>query len=138
MLSVVMVGAGEIGIMVIERLDLTRQYASENREVLAAERRGLDEIYRRHALGAGGSEYVVEMALDDESEVFATTPLYWECDCEWDYIRSSSVSVCVVCGVYAEDSADSRINEVFGEELVLDLGDPALRGGLEFHSVGYL
>ena len=124
--------------MVNERLELAKQYVNENREVLVAERLGLDEIYRRHALGAGGSDYAVEKALDDESEVFATTPLYWDCECEQDYIRASSLSVCAVCGAYAEDSADSRINEVIGEELVLDLGDLEVRSGLEFHSVGYL
>ena len=49
------------------------------------------------------------------------TSLYWDCECENDYIHSSSGddNYCPNCGTYREDQPDSRIDEVIAAGLPL-------------------
>jgi hypothetical protein len=41
-----------------------------------------------------------------------TTPLFWDCECEKDYIHTQSEPTCERCGSKKEEQPDSRINEV--------------------------
>ena len=47
---------------------------------------------------------------------FSTTDLWWDCECEADYIHSkSTTTTCPDCGTSAEDQPDSRVDEVLAE-----------------------
>ena len=95
----------------------------------------LDSIVNNFALNTGGNDAAVAAALSNEQEIFATTSLYFDCDCAKDFIHPSGES-CQICGYTSEDGPDSRINEVLGEGLPLDLTDPAIRATLNYHSYG--
>ena len=42
-----------------------------------------------------------------------TTPLFWDCNCETNYIHSSTEYHCALCGAINNDEQpDSRIDEV--------------------------
>lgn len=41
-----------------------------------------------------------------------TNPDYWDCGCKADYIKPKSVPYCYKCSVYADESPDSRKDEV--------------------------
>ena len=43
---------------------------------------------------------------------FYTTPLFWDCECERDYIHSCLEEDCPVCGVTQEEAPDARVDEV--------------------------
>ena len=117
-------------------IEQARNYVNDNREALAEQRRAVDEIYEKYDLHVGGNDEAISMALDPDNEAFATTTLYWDCECERDYIRSAEMDVCLKCGHYAEDQPDSRINEVIAVGLPLNLDNPATRLSVEFHSIG--
>ena len=40
------------------------------------------------------------------------TPLFWDCECEENYIHPASEAFCYVCGAVREESPDSRAIEV--------------------------
>lgn len=44
-----------------------------------------------------------------------TTPLFWDCDCERDYIHPAAQNECPVCGAIREEQPDSHVNEVLSE-----------------------
>ena len=44
---------------------------------------------------------------------FFTTLLFWDCECERDYIHSCTEDVCPVCKATHEESSDARVDEVF-------------------------
>lgn len=55
---------------------------------------------------------------------FTTTPLFWDCDCDGDYIRSKLQFKCDACGITLDDDPpDSRLNEVLDAGLPLPV-DP--------------
>ena len=41
-----------------------------------------------------------------------TTPEYWDCECEKDYIHSKTVPICDGCGTLPENQPDSRLYEI--------------------------
>ena len=41
------------------------------------------------------------------------TPLYWDCECEHNYIHKIDVKVCSVCGMTQSEMPESRVNEVW-------------------------
>jgi hypothetical protein len=43
---------------------------------------------------------------------FYTTPLFWDCGCERDYIRTCLEESCPVCEVTQAESPDARVDEV--------------------------
>ena len=49
--------------------------------------------------------------LKSGSEKF-TTPLFWDCECELDYIQTKSLPKCDRCGAFQDDQPDSMIDEV--------------------------
>jgi hypothetical protein len=44
---------------------------------------------------------------------FYTTPLFWDCECEEDYIHPATQEVCLACNTRREDAPDARVDEVF-------------------------
>jgi hypothetical protein len=53
-------------------------------------------------------------------DVFDTTPLFWDCECERDYIHSCTEQTCPVCKAEREDAPDARVDEVFKYSTNLD------------------
>ncbi len=45
-------------------------------------------------------------------DIFYTTPLFWDCACERDFIRTCLEEDCPVCKVTQEESPDARVDEV--------------------------
>ena len=43
---------------------------------------------------------------------FYTTPLFWDCECERDYIHACLEEACFVCKATQEESPDARVEEV--------------------------
>jgi len=41
-----------------------------------------------------------------------TTPDFWDCECEEDFIHSSADEACPTCGARRDEQPDSRVNEV--------------------------
>ena len=54
-------------------------------------------------------------------DAFYTTILFWDCECERDYIHPCTESSCPVCKAEREDSPDARVNELFKYQSDLDL-----------------
>jgi rubrerythrin len=52
-----------------------------------------------------------EDILRDELKL-VTTPDFWDCECEEDFIHPSSDEACPVCGAHRDEQPDSRVNEV--------------------------
>ncbi len=48
----------------------------------------------------------------DKGQVFYTTPLFWDCDCEMDYIHPASEPQCYVCQAWRDEQPNARVNEV--------------------------
>ena len=40
------------------------------------------------------------------------TPLFWDCECEDDYIHSASEELCYACNMARGESPDSRVVDV--------------------------
>ena len=57
------------------------------------------------------------MAVDQRNDKsFSTTDLWWDCECESDYIHKKSTElICGTCGCVEANSPDSRVNEVLAE-----------------------
>ena len=66
------------------------------------------ELIERHDLGR---------------DTFYTTPLFWDCECEDDFIHSVSENDCLRCGSQREHQPDARVDEVlrYATGLPLDL-----------------
>ena len=45
-------------------------------------------------------------------DTFYTTPLFWDCECEEDYIRTCLEEDCPACKVTQKESPDARVDEV--------------------------
>ncbi|MBI5943672.1 MAG: hypothetical protein HY864_04830 [Chloroflexi bacterium] len=45
-------------------------------------------------------------------DIFYTTPLFWDCECEEGYIHSCLDEGCSVCGVTQDESPNARVDEV--------------------------
>ena len=46
-------------------------------------------------------------------DVFYTTPLFWDCECERDYIHPCTEPLCPICKVERDDAPNARVDEVF-------------------------
>ncbi len=47
------------------------------------------------------------------ADKFYTTPLFWDCECEEDYIHTCLEEACPVCKATQEESPNARVDEVF-------------------------
>ncbi len=45
-------------------------------------------------------------------DIFYTTPLFWDCECDEGYIHSCLEDDCPVCNVTQEESPNARVDEV--------------------------
>ena len=63
------------------------------------------------------------------SDAFYTTSLFWDCECEENYIHSFTEETCPACGATREEAPDARVNEVFNHSIGLN---SALVAALEF------
>jgi hypothetical protein len=48
-----------------------------------------------------------------------TTPEYWDCECEENYIHPKSQKKCHICNTFSKDQPDSRISEVIDSGFIL-------------------
>lgn len=64
-------------------------------------------------------------------DTFYTTPLFWDCECEDDFIHSVSENDCLHCGSQREHQPDARVDEVlrYATGLPLDFADRGKPGG---------
>lgn len=49
-----------------------------------------------------------------------TTELYWDCECEVNFIHSKSEPECPVCGRTSDEQPDSIVGEVLAAGLPLE------------------
>ncbi len=65
---------------------------------------------------------IVEFHHDPANGGFYTTSLFWDCECEDDYIHPLHRRECCACGFRREDSPDARLLEVirYAAEFNLD------------------
>jgi hypothetical protein len=45
-------------------------------------------------------------------DTFYTTPLFWDCECEEDFIHPASENECLRCSSQREHQPDARVDEV--------------------------
>ena len=45
-------------------------------------------------------------------DTFYTTPLFWDCECEEDFIYPASENGCLRCGSQRQHQPDARVDEV--------------------------
>ncbi len=50
---------------------------------------------------------------EGKSGVFYTTPLFWDCECEEEYIHPAFEEFCPHCNSRREDAPDARVSEIF-------------------------
>ena len=53
-------------------------------------------------------------------DAFYTTILFWDCECERDYIHPCTEATCLVCKAEREDSSNARVAELFKYQSNLD------------------
>jgi hypothetical protein len=53
-------------------------------------------------------------------DVYFTTPLFWDCECERDYIHPCTEPLCPFCKVERNDAPNARVDEVFKHSTDLD------------------
>ncbi len=53
-------------------------------------------------------------------DAFYTTPLFWDCECERDYIHSCTEQSCPVCKAERDDAPYARVDQVFKYSTDLD------------------
>ena len=61
-----------------------------------------------------------EKAINAALDGVETTDLYWDCECEKNYIHPKAHIHCLLCGARVEDQPDSRVNEVKAAGLSLE------------------
>jgi len=49
-----------------------------------------------------------------------TTELYWDCECETNYIHSAEEDYCPICDCFKDEQPDSRIDEILRQGLSND------------------
>lgn len=54
-----------------------------------------------------------------KGNIVPTTPKYWDCECNENYIHPFEQSTCSECGAFRDDQPDSRIIEVLKKGLKL-------------------
>jgi hypothetical protein len=52
-------------------------------------------------------------------DIFYTTSLFWDCECEECFIHPAYQDLCLMCGVYREDKPDARVDEVLSHAYYL-------------------
>jgi len=62
--------------------------------------------------------------IEEHGDIWLT-PLFWDCECEDDYIHSASIPICYRCHFKREESPDARVAEIlkFSDSLPTPLVD---------------
>ena len=84
-----------------------------------------------------GEDAVVQALDYPRSGYFITTSLYWDCECEDNYIRRSDQLMCEECGEFQEDAPNSRINELRRHGFHIDWTQPEWRASLSEHNATF-
>ena len=72
---------------------------------------------------------LIERHNTGRPDAFYTTSLFWDCQCEENYIHSLTEESCFACGATREEAPDARVNEVISHSTGLN---SALVAALEF------
>ena len=80
---------------------------------------------------------IVQALSYPRTPYFITTDLYWDCECEHNFIRPSDMPMCENCGTFKEDAPPSRINEMKDLSIHIDLNHPNVRETLAEYSTLY-
>ena len=89
----------------------------------------------RENLRTSIDEAAIILALDKTEPYFITTNLYWDCNCETDYIRPREMLSCEECGQVQEDAPDSRIADMKAVGIHIDWSAPEAIKTLDEHNV---
>ena len=73
----------------------------------------------------------IAKALDPGNNYFITTSLYWECECDTNFIRSAQMNMCENCGAMKDDCPDARIGDLRQHGVHVPLTDPDIMKTLE-------
>lgn len=59
----------------------------------------------------------VKDLIEVHGDGLCTTPLFWDCECENNYIHPASDESCILCGAIREEQPDSRVDEVLQQHI---------------------
>ena len=65
--------------------------------------------YDKDTLRLMDSDPIEVREIENDGE---TTPEYWDCECEKDYVHSKADPICDVCGTLSDNQPDSRLYEI--------------------------
>lgn len=54
---------------------------------------------------------MLEFRIEEVGDI-VTTPDFWDCQCEQNYIQDKNQPVCEICKAVSDEQPDSRVNEV--------------------------
>ncbi len=57
-------------------------------------------------------ELIKDLKGERPHPIVITTDLFWDCECDTDYINYTSEAQCFECGCIKDESPDSRLIEV--------------------------
>ena len=52
-------------------------------------------------------------------DTFYTTSLFWDCECEFDFIQPAFLDDCPICNSHREDQPNARVDEVLSHKCCL-------------------
>ena len=82
-------------------------------------------------------EEAIILALDVTEPYFITSNLYWECECQPDFVRPRDMLSCEECGQMREDAPDARIADIKAQGIHIDWTDPDVIGTLDEHNTNW-
>lgn len=56
---------------------------------------------------------ITKYECDCHSGEIITHPMFWECECEKDFIHHKTEKRCISCKANADEQSDARIEDVF-------------------------
>ena len=69
----------------------------------------LGDVTAEDAISQISEKIIAHIAI---GRVVATTPLFWDCECEDGHIRPRTFANCSRCGAKQDSQPDARVNEV--------------------------
>ena len=74
---------------------------------------------------------IVEFHHDPQNGGFYTTSLFWDCECEEQYIHPFHEQECLACGTRHEDAPDARLIEVIRHAHAFELDQQLVEAAAE-------
>ena len=96
-----------------------------------AQLRRLRELKQTHQQENPVQPDAIAKALDPGNHYFITTSLYWECECDTNFIRSAQMNMCENCGAMKDECPDARIGDVRQHGVHVPLTAPDIMKTLE-------